>query len=479
LNFVLSNPKNAVKRSKFVPALLLALLLAPLLAACGGDAATLTPLPATATTGTTNQPVQGTTQEADPIHAPTPAVTFPNQPAATATATPKITAGGYGPLPTPPATLNPTTTPFQAASNPVLPKGSLVVGTASGLYLVNPKDGTAALIAGKAGFSDPKVAPDGTHIAAFRQDPISRQSQLVLVDLAGNLKPVNFDSGGVALAASWSPDGKTLALTRATDTNNDGLADEFDQTTLVLYDLASGKQQALGEGGWASWSPDGVRLAYLISGPFGANLDPTTRQLERSPNALAVYNVTNKGKRTLLESKGQMLALANAGFAPIPPDQKLDLRYFKAVTWHPDSAHITATADVTGPNGLRAGVVLTLTLDDTTPRVLTAAGDAAGQVAWAPDGKELAFETQPQYPVTAKSAHQVAVLNDLKLDNSFPVKTLLGQAATRSETRRPAWSPDSQELAYLGNDTGILFVADASGQQARSLLAGCLGFDWF
>jgi len=479
LNYVLFNRKKTARWAKFVPALLPTLILALLLVACGGDVVTATPAPATSTTGNTIQPVPATTQEADPIHAPTPAVTFPNQPAATATTTPKITPGGYGPLPTPPSTLNPTTTPFQAAPNQTLPKDSLVVGTSTGLYLVNPKDGAAALIAGKAGFSDPKIAPDGTRIAAFRQDPISRLSQLVVVDLAGNTKPVNLDSGGVVLAASWSPDGKTLALTRATDTNSDGLADEFDQTTLVLYDVATGKQQSLGEGGWASWSPDGVRLVYIIPGPFGTTLDPTTRQLERGPNALAVYNVTNKGKKTLLESKGQALGLANAGFAPIPPDQKLDLRYFKAVTWHPDSTHITASADLTGPNGLRAGVVLTLTLDDSTPRVLTAAGDAAGRVTWAPDGKELAFETQPQYPVTAKSANQVAVVDDISLDNSFPVKTLLGQAATRSETRRPAWSPDSQELAYLGSDAGILFVADASGQQARSLLAGCLGFDWF
>ncbi len=454
----------------------LSFLLTLLLAACTGDTTPTTP-PTTATTAALTQSV--TLAETDPLHPLTPAVTFPNQPAATATATPKITPGGYRPLPTPPATINPATSRFQAAPGQALPEDSLVVGTTSGLYVVNPKDDSAKLLAGKAQFSDPEVSPGGLLVAAFRLDPISRQNQPVLVDLAGNVKPINFDGGGVVLAESWSPDGKTLVLTRATDTNNDGLADEFDQTTLVLYDAATGKQQSLGEGGWASWSPDGVRLAYIIPGPSGTSLDPTTRRLGRGPNAVAVYNVTNKARRTLLESKGQSMGLANASFTPIPPDINLDLRYFKAVAWHPDSKHITVSADAVGPSGLRAGVILTLTLEDSTPKVLTAAGDAAGLVGWSPDGKSLAFETQTQYPVTAKSANQVAVLNNINLDNSFPVKTLLGSAATRSETRHPVWSPDSQQLAFLEGDSAVLFVAEANGQAARPLASGCLGFDWF
>lgn len=460
--------------------LTLTLLLVFLLAGCAGDV-TPTALPGTATPASSTAaetPPITPTFEADPAHVPTPAVTFPNQPAATATVALRITPGGYGPLPAPPATLDPASPAFQAASNPTLPKGSLVVGTATGLFVVNPKDGSARLLVGKAGFSDPKAAPDGRHVAVFRQDPISRLNQFGLVDLAGNFKPVNPDGGGTVLAASWSPDGKSLVLTRATDTNNDGLIDEFDQPTLLLYDVATGKQQTLGEGGWAAWSPDGVRLAYIILGPTASTLDPTTRQPGRGPNALAVYNLNTRAKRTLLESKGQSLVLGNAAFGPISADASLGLRYFKSVTWHPDSQHLTASADATGPNGLRAGAVVTFTRDDTTPKVLTAAGDAAGNVAWSADGRNLAFETLPQYPVTSKSARQVAVLNNIGPDGSFPVKTLLGVAATRSEARRPAWSPDSQQLAFLESETAILFVTDPSGQPPRPLLAGCQGFDW-
>lgn len=442
--------------------------LAPTQTIAPTTSASTQPLPAT--------PTLAPTIQLDPGNLATPAVTYPIQ--ANPTLAPTKTAVGYGPLPTTVPAGDPKAALYNPGPGQVLPKNSLVVGAATGLYLLNPLDNSEKLLAGKAGFSDPKVSPDGKHIAVFRQDAISRQTQLVLFDLGGGLKPVNLDSG-VILAAAWSPDSKTLALTRATDTNNDGLADEFDLTTLVLYDVATGKQTNIGEGGFAAWSPDGVRLAYIMPGPTDSTLDPTTRQLRRGPNALAVYNFTNKGKRTLLESKGQSLGLDKASFTPIPPDIKLDLRYFKAVTWHPDSLHLTASADATGINGLRAGLILSLTLEDTTPRLVTAAGDAAGRVSWSPSGKDLAFETLPQYPVSPTSENRVALLNEAVLSTDAPVKTLLGAASDRSETHFPAWSPDSQQLAYLEGDNATLVLTDSTGKNPRRLLSGCQGFDWF
>ncbi len=480
-------PFNRLRQVYFqVLKLCLGLAFALLLTGCAGEAAPTTP-PATFNpsepAGTvvngllTPAPNPNLTEAPDSPHSVSPVATFPNQMPQTGQTTP-TTPPNYGLLPTPPPTLDPKAELFNPGPGKALPRDSLVVGTETGLYLVNPLANTGKLLAGGASFLEPKISPDGQRVAAFRRDLVSRRSQLVLVDLGGGVKPVNFDNGGVALAAAWSPDSRMLALTRATDTNNDGLIDDFDQTSLVLYEVASGKQQAIGEGGFGAWSADGTRLAYIIAGPTDSSLDPTTRQLRRGPNALAVYNYNTKAKRTLMGAKGQSLGLANASFTPIPPGINLDLRYFKAVTWHPDSKHITASADASGPNGLRAGVILTLTLDDPTPRVLTAAGDAAGQVSWSPDGKQLAFETLPQYPVSSKSANQVAVLTGVNLETSAPVKTLLGSAATRSETRQPAWSPGSQFLAYLEGDNAILTLAGLEGQNPRHLLSGCLGFDW-
>jgi Tol biopolymer transport system component len=332
---------------------------------------------------------------------------------------------------------------------------------------------------GNAAYADPKVAPDGLRVAILRTDPFTRQTQMVLLDSTGAVKPLTLDGGGSILAASWSPDSKTLALTGASDSNNDGVIDDNDSTRLVLYDVASGKQQSIGEGGFAVWSPDGVRLAFVISGQAGNELDPTTRKLRRGPNAVGVYNVSSKVRRSLLESKGLEVTLGSAGFTPIPPDLKLGVRYFKAVAWHPDSQHITVSADVTGPNDLRAGVIMTLTIDNTTPQVVTAAGDAAGRISWNSDGKHLTFEVWPQYPVGPKSANQVAWVEKASPIATTPTQILLGNPATRSEARRPVWIAGGQALAYIEGDHSILTVVDSDGQNPRHLISGCNSFDWF
>lgn len=419
------------------------------------------------------------TTEIDPVRSLPPAITVPIVTSPPELPSTTITPGLYGPLPTPPRTLDPKAAGLGNEAQKPLSKGNFIVGTSAGLYLLNLAGDAEKLIAGNAGFSNPKVAPDGLHIVALRTDWLTKQTQMALVDPTGVIKPLAPDGGGLFLTAAWSPDSKTLALTRVTDTNADGLADANDATSLVLYDVASGKQQNIGEGGFAAWSPDGVRLALILSGPPGTDLDPTTHQLQRSPNAIGVYNFTSKARRTLLESKGLEVTLDSAGFTPIPPDLKLGVRYFKAVTWHPDSQHITASADITGPTGLRAGVIVTLTLDNTTPKVVTAAGDAAGKVIWAGDGKHLAFEILPQFPVGPKSANQVALLESASPQNTGPTKILLGNPATRSETRDPQWVANSQNLAFLESDNSVLTLAGSDGQNLRRLVSGCNGFDWY
>jgi hypothetical protein len=199
--------------------------------------------------------------------------------------------------------------------------------------------------------------------------------------------------------------------------------------------------------------------------------------LRLSPNALGVYNVQNNGKRTLVSAKGLELTLGNAADDPTAKDRKVTLRYFKEVAWHPDSKHITASADISGT--LRLGVIVTLTLDDATPRPLTSGGDAAGRLAWSQDATNLVFETKPQYPLKAKSGEALGLLNKANLTTPSPTHLFVGDPATRDYARSPLWINKGLQLAFLKGDNAILTVVDADGKNEHTLVSGCNGFDWY
>lgn len=429
-----------------------------------------------------------TTSDIDPNVAYTPGTVITTTPGGTPTpreTTPVATAN-YGALPTPPRTLVPQTSgsggapATKAGSLTPLAKGNFVVATNNGLYLLSPDGKTDYTLVAGAAFSTPKISPDGTRLAVFRTDPISLKQQLYIIDSQGGAKMVTSE-GGAILHYSWSPDGKTLALTRATDANDDGVVDLNDKTAIWLYDVNGAKQQQVADGQEAAWSPDGVRLAFIIPGPPPApnDVDPSTHKLRRSPNAVGIYNVQQNAKRTLVPAKGVEFALGDVVEDANLKKSTVTLRYFKEVSWYPDSKHITVSADATGPNDLRLGVIMSLTVEEPTPHLLTAGGDAAHKLLWSPDGKKLVFETEGQYPLKPKSGEALAVLDNVNLSAASPTRLYLGDPSVRNFTKQPIWINGGGQLAYLKGDNNILSLSDADGKNEHTLISGCLGFDFY
>jgi Tol biopolymer transport system component len=459
--------------NKFATALTF-VLLAILLSSCGENSSTgvpsstpTAPLPTNSAPAVTNGVITPDPEAISLPPAQTLALLTP-VPLGTPTPTPI-----FGVLPTPPRGISPASVASPDSSGR-FPPNTFVVSTRTGLFLLPYEGNGEQVLSAGAGFSDPEVSPDGSRVAAFRTDPVNLQKQLYLISPTGTLKAVT-ESGGVILSAHWSPDSKTLALTRVTDDNNDGVANENDSPYIWLYEVATDKQRKLTEGRNPVWSPDGVRLVYVVPGPYNDEIDPSTRKPRLSPNTLTVYNLQSNQKRALLDTR-KLEVLLPSEMEEGLKGQTVTVRYFKETSWNPDGKRIVASADAVTRTGVFTGLVLSVTLEDVNPKIVSAGGDAAGWLVWSADGRRLAFEVAPQYPVKPSSAYRIALAEGVDSTAKSP-QHYLGSVLMRSESRNPRWINRGLQLAFVEGDNGILAVYTETAQ-VRRLVSGCTGFAW-
>lgn len=412
---------------------------------------------------------------------------------------PALPTPNFGPNPTPPPTLatnllpvatisvttkpaaTPAKTPSVITTTAVLPHNGFVVATKNGLFwLATNGDQPREIITGTT-YTEPRISPDGRYIATFRTDAISQKTLLYLVTADGQAQPL-FDTNTdnlLTINASWSPDGKTLALTRAPDFNQDGSADANSASTIWLYTLATQSLREVGPGRDPVWSPDGIRIAFIIPASSTDQLDPATHLPQIGPNKIAVYNLQENAQRTLTDAAtNQQFNLQGTTNNPAISGKKANLRYFKELNWSPDGKLIGASADGVTIDNLPVGLILTLSLDNPTPKILTSGNQAAGYFSWSPDGTQLAFEGSPQYPFTPDSSHNIGLLQNANQSGPLTTKIFWGSAVSRTEVSQPHWIENGQALAYLQGDFNSLAVRDNAGQ-SHLLISGCLGFDWF
>jgi WD40-like Beta Propeller Repeat len=374
-----------------------------------------------------------------------------------ATPTPVLTPAGNIPAPLPLLTSAPST-------DKTLPKNHFVIATRDGLYLVNLDGNPVRSLASNATFRKPKIAPDGSAVVASRTDPISRKTVLFFVPAQGNPKPLDIANNLVLLNWEWSPDSKSLALTLAEDNNGDGRPTEIDNPSLWLYDLAANKNRRLTNGSNPVWSPDGKTLFYTVSEPLQNDLDPSTNKPRRLPNTLELYTLQTNSKRPLLNAKNLTVDTKEV---------QATLRYFKATAWSPDGKMLYTAADALLKNNTFTGLILAFTLDNPAPRLITTGGNAITNLKLTKDGKNLLFETEPQYPVNTKSAYTVQALS---LENTPKTpENIIGRAAWQAEAQNALWL-DNNQIAYLEGSNAEILVLNKNGSNLR-LLSGCLGYD--
>jgi Tol biopolymer transport system component len=219
-------------------------------------------------------------------------------------------------------------------------------------------------------------------------------------------------------------------------------------------------------GSHAAWSPDGRWLAYSVGfAVYVMNPDDVTRQVVVPSEPPIIEACT-----PAWSPDSQQLALSScAGDITFPMDSYLvnvDGSEFRPLTGTEDTV-------VKYPAWSSDGEKLAyLTIDRTFKHaihVINLAEDSPAEsydvskelvnmsdLAWAPDGRRIAFVIEQQLGLILLSQHEVQIIR-------FEDSDLNGSP--------PSWSPDGRQLVFSGSNNGRteLIVTDADGQNLHPL----------
>jgi Tol biopolymer transport system component len=135
-------------------------------------------------------------------------------------------------------------------------------------------------------------APDGGPIVA---GPAARD-EVALMNLdGGGFQQITSD-GTLKFLPHFSPDGRKIAYTKFAV---GGYGSPDAQTDIAVYDLATRTESVItsgGRSGYASWSPDGKRLVYM--------LDAKISGLAKGNGTLMTVRVDGTGPQTVASARG-------------------------------------------------------------------------------------------------------------------------------------------------------------------------------
>jgi len=276
----------------------------------------------------------------------------------------------------------------------------------------------------------PTWSPDGKTIALTAVK--GTQSSVELISANGH---TIWRLPGVT-CGGWSPDGSHLLFAR-----DDGLylvgPDGQNPTKLVT---------PIDEvGSWPAWSPDGTQLAFASASSDDESDATKTRTIE--------ITSTNG---TLL---GEIAVTPPSSWCP-PTDCRLYRDFF---TWAPgmDIAFVLVTGDLY-PERLYA-----IGADGTNQRLLSGKLLDVYWPAWSPDGKQIAFVYR------AGGRNDQVWLADSRGQHIRKTTRVRSSTSNLSGCYYPAWAADGMRIACWGHAGGMYVASTSSGRShlaARDVL---------
>ena len=314
--------------------------------------------------------------------------------------------------------------------------------------------------------------PGGSDRLVVYVSEMDSSPDLYTVDVESGETQEVMDGRDSEFAPAWSPDGERIAYVVSSGGNRDVVVVRVDGEGSELRITPGGDGSEANEGS-PRWNSDGDELAY-VSEADGQSDIFVARFGEEDPEQFLTIRITSAESREMLgdwSPDGQWLVFSRQGEDDVQglwlrnPDGVNQLRLTDGAdsdpVWSPDGDAIAFVRDDLGNND----IYLVKPEDDEDWRDEISeerwlkSDEEEHSPAWAPDGDTLAF-------VTTRDGNAEIYIANANEDDP-PQRLTINE----SSDTEPVWSPDGERIAFVSDlfgETEIL-VMDLDGANQQRL----------
>jgi len=278
----------------------------------------------------------------------------------------------------------------------------------------------------------------------------------------------------------WSPDGKYLAFLSKRDEG---------KTQVWLLNRQGGEAQRLTETIQDvkdfAWSPDSKRLVLMLQDPTPEDLDAAKEKATEKSEGKDIKDKKPKAQRPWVVDRYQfkedeigylerfrthlyVFDIAGKALTQVTSGDFDD----EHPAWSPDGKHLAFDSKRTGPDPDRNydSNIWVVAADNTDkgahPTQVTTSPGSEDSPAWSPDGKWIAYESQPDPKLFIYGTSHIGVS-----PAGGGEARILTRALDRMSTQ-PRFSPDSKFIYFIADDDGtqnLCRVPAAGGEITRPI----------